>query len=420
MPQIKTLFVAMLSTFTLSATAQWTEVEWPQTDGLWNIDFVDDLTGYAQMSLLQGFTSSFEKTVDGGQTWTEWNTPVSAIEIQDMDFLVTGEGALVTRTFSIDGTLTRVYRTLDDGDNWEDISPDDVAIGFGLAQIQMLNANTIFFVTDNYFYRTTNGGDDWSAVLLPHAGVSVNFSDADRGLVGTWDGTFLYSGGILATIDGGETWNELVLDVNNTAIGVVHQFNETTAYAAPVKWGGSGQSQFYKTIDNGTNWTTVMVPETEDNATLSGFDFRDENYGVVTLNSNEQCYIYKTTDGGENWDLQNEVDQLYIADLDLTPSSGYIVDDNGVILRLNAPLGVSEYHEITLRVFPNPVVSGQIIEWDATADFTKVRIVDVRGKTVFQENLILQNATIPTLHTGVYCLTLQNEMISKTVKILVD
>ena len=103
MNPIKTLFIAALSIFTLSTSAQWTVVEWPQTDGLDNIDFVDDVTGYAQMQMLQGFTSSFEKTEDGGQTWTELNIPVSPYDIQDMDFHLSGDGVLVTRSSTREG-----------------------------------------------------------------------------------------------------------------------------------------------------------------------------------------------------------------------------------------------------------------------------------------------------------------------------
>ncbi|MFT6998418.1 MAG: photosystem II stability/assembly factor-like uncharacterized protein [Cryomorphaceae bacterium] len=420
MNPIKTLFIAALTIFTLSTSAQWTVVEWLQTDGLDNIDFVDDVTGYAQMQMLQGFTSSFEKTEDGGQTWTELNIPVSPYDIQDMDFHLSGGGVLVTRSSTSEGIFTKVYRTMDDGANWEEISPDETATGFGMAQIQMLDANTVFFVTDNYFYRTTNGGDDWTAILLPAAGISVNFFDGNHGVIGTWDATFNYFGGMLATSDGGTTWNETVLDLNYSVIGVVGQLNETTSFAAPVKWGGNGQVQFYKTIDNGLNWTTVSVPETDDNATLTGFDFRDEEYGVITLSSNTQFYIYKTIDGGDVWELQNQMDQLYISDMDLTPNSGYIAAQGGFIFRLDAPLGVEERDGIDLKIYPNPAASGQLIQWNARVDFTQIRIMEITGKTVFQEKLTVQNSMLPNLSRGVYLVSLQNEGIVKTMKIMVE
>ena len=420
MNPIKTLLIAALTIFTLSTSAQWTVVEWPQTDGLDNIDFVDDVTGYAQMQSLQDFTSSFEKTEDGGQTWTELNIPVDPYDIQDMDFHLSAEGVLVMRSSTSEGLFTKVYRTMDDGANWEEISPDETATGFGLAQIQMLDANTVFFVTDNYFYRTINGGEDWTTVLLPSAGVSVNFSDANHGLVGTWDGTFNYFGGMMATSDGGDTWNETVLELNNSSIGVVDQLSETTAYAAPVKWGANGQVQFYKTVDNGLNWTTVSVPETDDSATLTGLDFRDEDYGVITLSSNTQFYIYKTIDGGDVWELQNQMDQLYISDMDLTPNSGYIAAQGGFIFRLDASLGLAEYGGIAVSLYPNPAAPGQLIQWDARVDFTQIRIVDVTGKTVFQESLTVQNSIIPNLSRGVYFVSLQNAYVSKTSKIVVE
>lgn len=419
MKPTKTTLIAVLSLFSFSSAAQWAEVDWPAADGLSNIDFVDDVTGYAQMALLQGFTSSFEKTEDGGQTWTELNVPVTPSDIQDMDFLSSGVGVIVTRSYINEEILTQVYRTTDDGANWEDISPEDAATGFGMSEIQMLDINTVFFVIDNYFYRTINGGNDWTAELLPAASISVNFSDADHGVVGTWDATFNYFGGMMATTDGGQTWNETALEINNSVIGVVQQLTQNTAVAAPVKWGANGLFHFYKTIDNGLNWTTISVPETDDSATLTEFDFRNENYGVITLRSNTLSHFYKTTDGGETWDLQNQMDPLYISDMHLTPTSGYMAVEGGIILRLNETLGLEELNDVDLSLYPNPANSGQIIQWDSLEDFTQIHIVDCSGKTVFQGNLVVQNSKLPQLSSGVYFVSLQNDLTSKTIKMIV-
>lgn len=401
-------------------SAQWTPVEWAETDGISNINFVDDLNGYAKMSFLQGFTSSFEKTEDGGETWTELNIPVNPTDIQDMDFLVSGEGALSTRTY-IDGEVaTRIFKTLDDCDTWEDISPEDAATGYGMSQIQMLDANTIFFVIDDYFYRTTNGGVDWTSSLLTGACVSVNFSDADHGLVGTWDGTFIYTGGIMATADGGLTWNETFLEVGQSVIGAVKQLNETDAYAAPVKWGASGHLHYYITTDNGENWTTIPVPETGDEATLIEFDFRDENFGVVVLASNTQTYMYKTSNAGETWELQNQLDPIYISDLDLSPNSGYIAAESGQILRMDAASSVSEFATISVTLFPNPYESGQTITWNSSTRFTQLRILDSTGRLVHEQAIDSQEATLPILSSGVYVVSLQNELVSKSMRLVVE
>jgi len=418
---IKIFSLAALGLFTLTGFAQWTEVDWAQTDVLTFIDFVDDETGYARMEMLQGFTSSFQKTEDGGQTWTELNLPadVEAFEIQAIDFNSSGEGVLLCRIISSEETLTQVYQTLDDGASWENISADEMALGNGLTDIQMLDVNSIFFVTENQLYRTTNGGDEWNIAPLPATGVSVDFFDADHGVIGAWDGTFLYYGILLSTSDGGDTWNETILNENNSVVGVVKQWNEMTAYAAPVKWGASGFSNFYKTTDSGLNWDEVSLPETNDGATLTEFDFRDENYGVITLASNTQFYIYNTTDGGDTWNLQNQMDQLYTTDLSLSQNSGYISAEEGLLLRLNAPLGIYESKALDVSIYPNPVISGQTIHWEAETKFTQIQIIDKGGKTVFSENLAAQRCTLPNLSSGVYCITLQSEKLSKASMIVV-
>ncbi len=420
MNQIKLLLMSALAVCTISASAQWSQVEWAEDHGLTMPDFVNDEVGYAYMHQLFGFYSGLGKTEDGGQTWTDVPLPLPGSEFQAVDFYAEGEGVIVIRDWGSTDAITQIYHTLDDGETWENISPTTTETGFGIAAIQFFDAATGCFVTENSYYATSDGGDNWTETVLPISAISLSFSDVDHGIIGTWDASFNYFGGMLCTEDGGLTWNELLLDINNTVMGEVHQFNETTAYAAPVKWGAYDQHEFYKTTDNGLNWTSVPLPETDDDAYLSGFDFWDENYGVVTLKAPEEFYIYETIDGGESWELQNELGTFYIEDITLTENSGYIVGGKGLIYRLDAPLAVSNPEDVAVTLYPNPARSGQNIQWESPVDFTEIRIIDITGKTVFQENLITQKSIIPNLNRGVYFVSLQNDKTSKTVKIMVD
>lgn len=409
---------ALISPF---MNAQWTEVEWAETDGISNLNFVDDLTGYAKMHQLQGFLSSFEKTEDGGETWTDFPIPVNVTDVQDMDFLANGSGALVSRTYIDGGTETKIFKTLDNGETWDDITPMAAPNGYGLSQIQMLDNETIFFVIDDYFYRTTNGGSDWNSALFTQATISVDFFDQDHGVVGTWDGTFLYGGGMMSTSDGGQTWNETLLeDLSNSVIGVVKQFSATSAYAAPVKWGAGGHSHFYKTTDNGQNWTMIEVPETDDDAKLLEFDFRDGDVGVVILNSNDQTYLYKTSNGAETWELQNQMDLLYISDLQLTPASGYASAELGQLFRMDASSSIQEQQGIDLTLYPNPCAAGEQIHWNSNVRFDQLQIFDARGSLIHEQIIDSNQVLVPVLSKGVYVLALHGSSVSKNVRIVVE
>jgi len=66
------------------------------------------------------------------------------------------------------------------------------------------------------------------------------------------------------------------------------------------------------------------------------------------------------------------------------------------------------------------LVLQEISNEDAMVDFTQIRIVDISGKTVFQDIMTCQNAVIPNFNSGIYFVTFQNDLVSKTMKILVD
>lgn len=420
MNKLKHLFLFATTMTTLAASAQWTEVEWAETDDIYIMDFLNDEVGYSYVHGLQSFFSTLKKTEDSGLTWTEISLPGQTVDFQAMDFYGEGEGVIVIRDWESSETITKVFQTENDGETWEDISPDVTPAGFGNAAVQFLDANTGFFVTAENFYATQNGGETWTETLLSAAALSVHFSDVNHGIIGTWDTSFLYQGGMLCTTNGGQDWNELMLEDAQTVIGDVHQFNETTAYAAPSKWGASGQQQFYKTTNNGQDWTTVPVPETEDNAGLSGFDFLTEDYGVITLSSNDNFYIYETTNGGDSWELQNQWGQFYIGAIKLTENSGYLAGSPGKLYRLNAPLAINELNRETINLFPNPAQSGQTIQWQSEVEFSSIRIVDITGKSVFQQRLSAQQAILPSLNKGIYFATLENAKSFSVVKVVVD
>lgn len=104
-----------------------------------------------------------------------------------------------------------------------------------------------------------------------------------------------YSGDVLRTTDGGETWS----GVRIMAIGgegqleSIHFTNELVGYT-------SGQENIFKTTDGGRTWFDVS-PTT--NFRLWGNFFIDENYGLVIGGGcgDSRQYFFRTTNGGLTW-----------------------------------------------------------------------------------------------------------------------
>lgn len=110
---------------------------------------------------------------------------------------------------------------------------------------------------------------------------------------------------VLKTTDGGQTWTgqSLPYDLQLETISFI---NENVGYTSgPENSVNQNYGYIFKTTDGGESWFDVS-PE-DNNFTLWGHHFIDENYGVVmgdgcyTDVSNSGLTSYYTTDGGNNW-----------------------------------------------------------------------------------------------------------------------
>jgi len=128
----------------------------------------------------------------------------------------------------------------------------------------------------------------------PNQGFCVAMINSSTGCIG--------GGGILRTIDSGNTWTQ-VLD---PTVGVIRNlvFYGQVGYATgnTVGWG----TTMWKTTNGGVNWNEVYT--TPDFLSLGRIYAINENNVVVTLNGGSQQKIIQSTDGGISW---NDVFSTY-------------------------------------------------------------------------------------------------------------
>ncbi len=385
------------------------------------VDFLTDDLGYAMLIIDQTGAKTLEKTTDGGMTWTVMPLPASSQEFQAFRFSASGVGVAVFRNLQNTVTPTMIYQTLNDGMSWQDISPDSTVTGIGNASCQFLNPDTGYFAAGEKIYRTTDGGNNWTAQAFGRYVVSMDFIDALHGTLGFFDGTFNYFGSMKTTSDGGATWITTDLTEIGSVIGEVGQLTPSVSYAAPVKSGAYNKLKFFKTSNNGTTWDTIFVPDTLQDASLADIHFKDVSNGVVALTSfSGIIYLYETADGGATWTFQDSLTGSYIGDLQLTSNSGYLAGgEAGRFYKLQSTLSVQEAAKDLVQVFPNPLVSGQQLSWEATARFDRLTVLDLRGNIVHQAALQTSAAYLPTLPAGMYLLKLHGVGASKTTRIIV-
>ncbi|MFH0734385.1 MAG: YCF48-related protein [bacterium] len=247
-----------------------------------DIFFVSNNVGYAA-----GNNYSILKTEDGGETWEGLNTgfPLNG------NLNAGGAGALyfidAQRGWYINGHNT-ILKTSNGGTSWNSLTS-----GVVLTPSQFVHFTNLFFLDSQ------NG---WVV------GYIANINGAD------------YSGIILKTTDGGDTWTNQIFGV------VLYSVNFATAQKG---WLVGAAGTLLYSSDGGTNWSSQY------NGIQWGFrdvKFRDENFGIVVGNAGK---IFVTTNGGINWEDKNFPFTYNLNSLSLTQSGICYVMGQGKLYKSN-------------------------------------------------------------------------------------
>ena len=104
------------------------------------------------------------------------------------------------------------------------------------------------------------------------------------------------------TIDGGETWTEIVLSgFEDVAPAMINGIDANRAYVAIYTEGGEGQGIYY-TKDGGVVWTRQDSAFPTDDSFVNIVHFFNENDGFCQGDPIDGFFeIYTTTDGGDSW-----------------------------------------------------------------------------------------------------------------------
>ncbi len=193
-----------------------------------------------------------------------------------------------------------IYRTLDGGTTWENISPPDYSIGTRGVDIDMIDSLAIWYCDrKGQILHTSDGGKNWKIQFYePALSDYMNYIEMFDKFNGIAMGDAISPSNyarVLKTSDGGETW----LLANYSEIGGwsgdnwrrIDFVNPNTGYFFT---SGLNPQQLYKTTNQCVNWTPVEKPISH----VEVLKFNDSNLGFIYSQNN----LSKTSDGGNSWE----------------------------------------------------------------------------------------------------------------------
>lgn len=215
-------------------------------------------------------------------------------------------GTFFNEVFFIDanhGWLTQhagiVVRTADGGATWQS-SALPGSVGSFNRDICFVSTQVGYVSGDDGIWKSTDGGVTWANVTPPNTAVTGNssnwFIDANVGVYGfgACNGTTVR---FFRTTNGGATWDSVLythpLDV---AVGGI-------TYANGAFYAGGGVGNFWKSTDNGANWTLSSTGSAgfAEDAMTSGGNIHLASVDGSVCGVSGSGKTSRSTDGGATW-----------------------------------------------------------------------------------------------------------------------
>ncbi|MEM7117880.1 MAG: glycosyl hydrolase [Chloroflexota bacterium] len=229
-----------------------------------------------------------------------------------------------------------LWKTTNAGITWKPIFEDQGSYSLGCVTFDPTSPDIVWLGTGENVsgrhvgwgdgvYRSRNGGASWERVGLEkseHIGkILVDPRDGNVVYVAA-EGALWSAGGergVYKTTDGGENWTAVLEIDENTGVTDIafDPSNPNTIYAAAYQrrrsvatfMGGGPKSGIYKSTDGGANWRRITqgLPKGDMGKIGLAVTLADPSIVYATIEAGEkEKGFYRSQDKGESWEKRNE------------------------------------------------------------------------------------------------------------------
>jgi len=250
-----------------------------------------------------------------------------------------------------------VWKTTDEGANWTPLFDQESTMNLQSAMISHANDDH-YFIGGSGIWKTTDGGTSFSKLNGPSGNIYSIVMDpmnADIILASSSNGR------VYKTTNGGDTWTSVLLQSNIQFYDLdFRPSSSSTLYAC------GSQGAFYQSTDQGNSWNSVSGPWNSNRTIMFAVTDDDADY-IYVLQEESGGFggLYLSTDGGVTWSTQSDDsgNNNNIMGYDLNQKGGQAPRDMDVIV---SPTDKTEVHVagvMTFRSYDSGATWSQTTSW---------------------------------------------------------